>query len=84
MSTLKFTMKPADKKRPRGYKKKSIYDPLIDEFLKKGKDLVEVEVESKSSTTVTGALAKRIEARELDIDVSSVGGVIYLEKKKKA
>lgn len=78
MSQLKFTMKPIEEKR-KGYR--SIYDPIIDEFIEKGSDLVEVTVEGKKANYVVTNLSKRIEARGLDIEASSVGGVAYLEKK---
>lgn len=71
-------MRPTEEKR-KGYR--SIYDPIIDEFIEKGSDLVEVAVEGKKSTYVAASLNKRIEARGLDIEASSSGGVAYLEKK---
>jgi hypothetical protein len=79
MSQLKFTMKPIEEKRKGGYR--SIYDPIIDEFIEKGSDLVEVTVEGKRASYVVTNLRKRIEVRGLDIEASSVGGVAYLEKK---
>ena len=78
MSQLKFTMTPTEEKR-KGYR--SVYDPIIDAFIEKGKDLVEVTVEGRTATNVATYLNKRIKARGLDIEASSAGGVIYLEKK---
>lgn len=72
MSQLKFTMKPIEEKR-KGYR--SIYDPILDEFIEKGKDLVEVTVEGKRASVVAANLSKRIESRGLDIEASSSGGV---------
>lgn len=78
MSQLKFTMRPIEEKR-KGYR--SVYDPIIDEFMEKGSDLVEVTVEGKKATYVAANLNKRIESRGLEIEASSGGGVAYLEKK---
>jgi len=80
MSQLKFTMRPTEEKRKK-YQRKSLYDPIIDEFIEKGKELVEVTIEGRKAPSAAIALRKRIEARGLDIIVSTVGGVVYLEKK---
>ncbi len=82
MSQLKFTMKPTEEKRNKGYMKKSRYDPIIDAFIEKGKELVEVTIEGRRVPSAVITLRKRIETRGLDIFVSSVGGAIYLEKNK--
>ena len=84
MSQLRFEMKPVEKKREKKYLKKSIYDPIIDEFMESGHNLVEITVEGRKPWSFRSSLTKRIEARGLEIEVSSAGDFIYLERKPKA
>jgi len=81
MSEIRFEMKPVDDKRKRLSGKKSIYDPIIDQFIESGEELVEVSVEDRQAGYVVGQLQKRIDLRELEIEVSGAQGFIYLEKK---
>ena len=81
MSQLRFEMRPVEKKRAKSYLKKSIYDPIIDQFLESGYNLVEVTVEGRKPWSFRSALKTRIKARGLEIEVSTVGDCIYLEKK---
>jgi len=81
MSKIKFEMKPVEKKRELKFLKASIYDPMIDQFLESGQDLVEIEVEGKKATYVSGQLSKRIETRKLDIIASAASNFVYLERK---
>lgn len=81
MSKVKFEMRPVEKKRPKTYKKGSVYDPILDQFLESGEELVEISVEGKKPGYVITQLARRIETRELDIIASRGGGFVYLEKK---
>ncbi|GAG60502.1 unnamed protein product, partial [marine sediment metagenome] len=59
----------------------SVYDPMIDQFLESGEELVEISVEDKKAGYVVTQLVRRIEKRELDIVASQGGGFVYLEKK---
>jgi len=81
MSEIKFEMRPVEKKRPKTYHKGSVYDPIIDQFLESGQELVEITVEDKRPSYVVTQLDRRIETRKLDIVASSGGNVVYLEKK---
>lgn len=83
MSEVKYEMKPVTKKREKTSAKKSIYDPMIDEFLNCGKDLVEITVKDKDMKTgyLVTQLNKRIEKRKLNIVASHDGTVVYLETK---
>lgn len=80
MSKIKFEMRPVDKKREKKYLKGSIYDPMIDQFLESGHNLVQVTVERKKASYVVTQLNKRIEKRKLDIVASWADDVVYLEK----
>jgi hypothetical protein len=80
MSEIKFTMREVKEKREKKIKRGSIYDPMIDQFLKAGHDLVEIEVEGKKPDYVAGMLKKRIRARGLEIKATAVSDVVYLEK----
>jgi len=80
MSNVKFDLSPVEKKPNRKYRKGSKYDPILDKFLN-GKDkLVTVEVAGKDGNYIRTQLKKRIDARELNVDVSVVNNKAYLEK----
>jgi hypothetical protein len=81
MSEIKFEMRPVEEKRRKMYHKGSVYDPIIDQFLESGQELVEISIEGKRPGYVVTQLDRRIETRELDIVASSGGGFVYLEKK---
>jgi len=82
MSEIKYEMKPVTEKREKARRYKSIYDPMIDAFIDSGQDLVEITVEDMEPGYIVTQLKKRIETRELDIDVSHGGGFVYMEKKQ--
>jgi len=81
MTEIKFEMRVVEKKREGKFMKASIYDPMIDQFIESGNDLVEIQVEGKKATYIRHQLQTRIEKRGLDIIASSGGGFTYLEKK---
>lgn len=83
-SQLKFELKPVEEKPRRKFIKKSKYDPIIDQFIESNKALVTVDVEGKNANYVRSKLDKRIELRGLQdkLEVSTISGVLYLEKVK--
>jgi len=81
MSKIRFEMRPVEKKREKKYLKGSIYDPMIDQFLESGHDLVQITVEEKKASYVVTQLNKRIETRELNIVASWAEDAVYLERK---
>ena len=81
MSEIKFEMRQVTEKREKTVVRGSIYDPLLDEFISRGHDLVEMTVEGRKVYNIVAALRKRVVKRELDIDVSYAGDFVYLEKK---
>ena len=80
MNKIQYQMKPTTEKRIKT--SRSIFDPIIDEFIASNELLVEVTVENRTASYMKTSLVKRIEKRELEIEVSPGYGVIYLEKKK--
>ena len=74
-------MKKVDEKRERRSAKRSIYDPIIDQFIEGGEELVEISVQDKESGYMVSQLKKRVELRNLEIEVSHAQGFVYLEKK---
>ena len=82
MSEVKYDMKPVTEKRKKTKRIKSIFDPIIDDFLDSGYDLVEIAVEDKKPGYMVTQLTNRIKRRELDIEASHADGFVYLEKKK--
>ena len=81
MSEIKFDMKKVDKKREKLSAHRSIYDPIIDQFIESGEELVEISVEDRKAGYIVSQLKKRIEVRNLEIEVSHAQRLVYLEKK---
>ena len=81
MSEIKFEMRPVEKKKEKKYHKGSVYDPIIDQFLESGQELVEISVEGRKAGYVITQLDRRIETRGLDIIASRGGDFVYLERK---
>ena len=82
MDELKFTLKPL-KEEPKGTRKYgSKYDPILDQFMESGHEIVEVALESRNLSGVKTALKKRIEKRGLKdrLEAGLRGGVLYLKK----
>ncbi len=80
MSEIKFEMRPVTEKREKKTTKRSIFDPIIDQFLESGNDLVEIEVEDRKASYIVTMLRKRIQKRELEIKAEAIDDVVYLEK----
>ena len=80
MSRVDYKLDPVVSKPTRRYRKGSKYDPILDDFLAQDNSLVEVVVKGKEANYMRTQLKKRIEARDLKIDVSVVNNKIYLEK----
>ncbi|GAH13083.1 unnamed protein product, partial [marine sediment metagenome] len=80
MSKIQYEMKPVTDKRIKT--SRSIFDPLIDEFIRSGAELVEIVVEDRTPGYMVAQLRKRLAKRKLDIEVAPGYDVIYLEKKK--
>ena len=79
---VKYEMKPVTIKRVKLRTSKSIFDPIIDEFLRGNENLVEITVEGRTTSSLKNALMKRLEKREEpDVEVTLGYGVVYLEKK---
>jgi len=79
MSKIEYKMKPVEDKRVKT--SRSIFDPIIDDFIKSGAELVEIVVEDRTTSYMVTQLRNRITTRELDIEVAPGYDVIYLEKK---
>ena len=81
MSEVRFNLKPIEEKPTRRYRKGSKYDPVLDRFLERAANLVEVSMEGKDANYLRTQLNKRVEARNLrNVKVSVVNNVCYLEK----
>jgi hypothetical protein len=83
VSEIEFNLEPVEEKPSRKYRKGSKYDPIIDEFIDSGHELVKVDVPDKDANYLRTQLKKRIDARDLDdeLEVSVVNNIAYLEKK---
>ncbi|NVM22592.1 MAG: hypothetical protein HWN68_12540 [Desulfobacterales bacterium] len=82
MSEIRFKLKPVAKKSKRGFKRRSKYAPILDRFIEGEHDLVRVEVENRSGTSIRTQLIKLIEKRGLEdrVKASVADGALYLEK----
>ena len=80
LSNIKYSMDPVKKKPSRRYRKGSKYDPILNAFLDHEANLVEVTVEGKDANYIRTQLKKRIDARELNVEVSVANNKVYLEK----
>ena len=78
---IKFDMKPVQVKREKLSIHVSIYDPMINQFIDGGEELVQIKVEDKKEGYVVSQLRKRMDVRKLEIEVSHAQGFVYLEKK---
>ena len=80
MSEIRFEMRKVTEKRKKRVGRRSIYDPMIDQFVESGSDLVEIDVEGRAPSYVVGMLKRRIKVRGLVIKATAVSDVVYLEK----
>ena len=74
----KYKIKPVKELPRRRLRRETLYDELVDDFLKSGEKYAEVSVEGKKSATVLSALRKR--AKVKGITVRSISGKVYLER----
>ncbi|GAG84027.1 unnamed protein product [marine sediment metagenome] len=67
---------------PKKVGRRSIYDPMIDQFLESGHSLVEMTVENRKANYVRNILRNRISERGLEEQVKAlyVDEWVYLEK----
>lgn len=79
MSEVRYEMKPVEEKREKTYTKRSVYDPMIDQFIESGHNLVEISVPDKKASYVITQLQRRIEKRGLNIIVSAAQNFVYME-----
>jgi hypothetical protein len=82
MNSVRFELKPLEEV-PKGRRPgRSMYDPILEQFMESGHEIVQVTVEDKVLAAVRTTLAKRIEKKELEgkVEVGYRGGVLYLRK----
>ena len=82
MSGIDFILSPVNDKPVRTYRKGSIYDPIIDEFLASDMNLVVINAEKYNANYFRLQLMNRIVKRNLDnkILASVINNKTYLEK----
>ena len=78
MGEKKYVLKPVKELPKRKLRRETIYDDLIDDFIKSKEKYVEVSVEGKKSGTVLSALRKR--AKGKGVIARSIAGKVYLER----
>ena len=82
MTKIVYEMKPVTSKRVKLRSSMSIFDPILDQFLKGSDDLVEITVEGRTTSYMRSSLKKRLEKRnEPNVEVYLGYGVVYLERK---
>ncbi len=79
MTKILYDMKSVTTKKVKV--SRSIFDPIIDEFMRSDNKLVEITVTDKAPSYMKTSLIKRIARREItNIEVTLGYGVVYLEK----
>ncbi len=79
MSKILYEMNPVTTKQVKV--SRSIFDPIIDEFMRSDNKLVENTATDKAPSYMKSSLAKRLARREIaNIEVTLGYGVVYLEK----
>ncbi len=79
MTKIEYEMKSVTDKKEKITT--SIFDPIIDEFMKSENKLVEITTENRAPSYMKSSLAKRIAKREIaNVEVTLGYGVVYLEK----
>ena len=79
LSKIEYDMKAVNEKREKT--SRSIFDPIIDEFIKSEDDLVELTVTGRSASYMKNNILKRLVRREIaNVEVTLGYGVVYLEK----
>ena len=83
MTKIEYEMKPVTGKQEKITT--SIFDPIIDDFMKGDSNLVEITVENRTPSYMKSSLAKRLAKREIaNVEVTLGYGVVYLEKTEPA
>ena len=80
MGEVSFNLTPVAEKPSRRYRKGSKYDPVLDAFMAGLDTLVTVNVAGKDANYLRTQLNKRIDAKNLNIKVSVINNITYLEK----
>jgi len=80
MGEVSFNLTPVTEKPSRRYRKGSKYDPILDAFMEGEARLVEVSLAGKEANYLRTQLNKRVDARNLNVKVSVVNNIAYLEK----
>ncbi len=79
MTKIEYEMKSVTTKQVKV--SRSIFDPIIDEFMRGDNKLVEITATDKAPSYMKSSLAKRLARREIaNIEVTLGYGVVYLEK----
>ncbi len=79
MSKILYEMKSVTTKQVKV--SRSIFDPIIDEFIKSDNKLVELTATDKTPSYMKTSLIKRLDRREIaNVEVTLGYGVVYLEK----
>ena len=61
MSEVEFNLKPIEEKPTRRYRKGSKYDPILNRFVERAANLVEVSMEGRDANYLRTQLNKRYE-----------------------
>ena len=80
MGEVSFNLTPVADKPSRRYRKGSKYDPILDAFVAGEAELVEVSLAGKEANYLRTQLNMRIDARNLNVKVSVINNIAYLEK----
>ena len=78
MAEKKYTLKPVKELPQRRFRRETIYDDIVEDFLESNEKYAEVTVEGKKPETLLSALRKR--AKNKNLKVMKLSGKVYLER----
>ena len=80
MGELIYSFKPVSEIPKKQYMKRSKYDPILNEFLRNGYRIAEVNVEGIDASNLYLILKRRIERRGLPISIEVIDKRVYLSR----
>lgn len=78
MSEKRYEIKPVEELPRRRLRRETVYDELVEDFLKSKVKLAEISIEGKSSKTLISGLRSRVKGKAVSVHL--IAGKVYLEK----
>jgi len=78
MSEKKYVIKPVEELPRRRMRRETVYDELVNDFLRSDVKLAEISIEGKTPKTIISGLRSRVKGK--GVSVHLIAGKIFLEK----